>query len=64
MDVFLDPAVVEVLAGRHKQIDPRALLLDINARVGLDGGAGVLGLPLPASCTVCPARCRGGVVVR
>ena len=37
VDVLLDPAVVKILAGRHQQINPTALLLDVDTRVGFDG---------------------------
>src|SRR3954467_1942847 len=34
--VLLDPAVVEVLAHHHEEVDPLALLLAVHAHVGLD----------------------------
>src|SRR6266404_958607 len=34
--VLLDPAVVEVLAHHHEEVDPLALLLAVDAHVGLD----------------------------
>src|SRR3989442_4760743 len=36
MDVFLDPAVVAVLAHGDQEVDPLALLLAVDAHVGLD----------------------------
>src|SRR5882672_4126385 len=36
MDVFLDPAVVEVLAHRDQEVDPLPLLLAVDPYVGLD----------------------------
>ena len=36
VDVLLHPLVVEILARDHQEIDPLALLLRVDARVGLD----------------------------
>jgi hypothetical protein len=36
MHVFLDPAIVELLARRHEVVEPHLFLLGIDTRIALD----------------------------